>query len=118
MGVHHASFSAPIVSSSTPLPSSPGLRVAAPINAYSAYARATMPDFIRAYQTLAKRPPSASSVLGYDAATVALEGLRRAIKTAGGKRPTRAGVALATHGVPIENALSGPLRFNRAGDLL
>lgn len=73
---------------------------------------------IRAYKTLAHRPPTSSSVLGYDAATVALESLRSAIRKHGGKLPSRMEVATALRGVQLEDALSGALRFNRFGDLL
>jgi len=123
VGVYYASFNAPIADSSTAPPTSPGqTNPAVPkpflTNAYSAYASPSMPDFIRAYTAFVHRPPTASSVLGYDAMSVALEGLRSAIHIGGGKLPTRAEVARALHGVHLENALSGPLRFNRAGDLL
>ena len=123
VGVYYASFSAPIANLSTAPSSVTGQTKAtvpkpSPTNPYSAYASPSMPDFVRAYTAFAHRPPTASSVLGYDAMSVALEGLRSAIHTGDGKLPTRAGVARALHNVQLENALSGRLRFNRAGDLL
>ena len=61
--------------------------------------------------------PTSYSVLGYDAMTVALEALKASIKSAGGKTPTRAQVLKALRGVKVVNGLSGPLSFNKYGDL-
>lgn len=132
-GVYYASFSAPIKTQTGKKPSEAGQDAGAGSNPYVAYASAAMPDFVKAYQKLAGRPPSAASVLGYDAAGVALQGLERAIKASkaadtrpeqaasarpgGSAFPNRATVALALHQVELEGALSGPLSFTPSGDL-
>ncbi len=112
LGLYYASFAAPISGAKQ------NTLLKSQSDAFSAYASPEMPGFVQAYQALAHRPPTPYSVLGHDAARVALEGLRGTLKTAGGKLPTRAEVARSLRKVNLTDTLSGPMRFNRAGDLL
>lgn len=68
------------------------------------------------YQTYLQAKPTSYSVLGYDAMNVALEGIRQAIKTNGGKFPSRLDVQTAIRKVQMPDALSGVINFNSFGD--
>jgi branched-chain amino acid transport system substrate-binding protein len=96
---------------------SSGVLYASYVAPVEAYANPAIPTFVKQFQQVLQVKPTSYSVLGYDAMNVALEGLKSAIKTADGKKPTREQVQTAVRAVKLNNGLSGALSFNAFGDL-
>ena len=94
-----------------------GILYASYVAPLEAYANPKIPQFVKQFQQVLQEKPTSYSVLGYDAMNVALQGLKNAIKTAGGQKPTRGQVQKAVRAVKLPSGLSGALSFNKFGDL-
>lgn len=87
--------------------------VRGPITAFSNAGRRTFAD---AYQQKYGRQPQSRAIFAYDATNVLLNGLKDAIRSAGGKLPSRAAVVTAVRKTSFANAISGTISFNTIGD--
>ncbi|MFC4636897.1 branched-chain amino acid ABC transporter substrate-binding protein [Deinococcus hohokamensis] len=85
--------------------------VAAPIEALPA-----AKTFAASYQKTFGKPAQGFGAFGYDAAKVVLQGILNAIKTNGGKVPSRTQVEGAIRKGTFVGLLSGTVNFNSVGD--
>lgn len=84
--------------------------VAGPVEKYPA-AKAFSEKFAARFN----RPPEAYALYSYDAAHIILDGVEAAIKSQGGKKPSRLHVAQAVRAAQREG-ITGPIAFNENGD--
>ena len=73
-------------------------------------------NFAQAYKNKFKKDPEGYSAYGYDSMRVVILGIADAIKTGGGKKPSREQVAAAVRRVNFDG-LTGKIAFNSRGDI-
>jgi branched-chain amino acid transport system substrate-binding protein len=73
-------------------------------------------DFVTGYQALAGRLPGPQAIMAYDATSVFLEALARAIESQG--RPARGAVVAELSALQDYPGLIGPITFDDRGDLV
>lgn len=72
--------------------------------------------WIAEYEKTMKKKPESYSVYGFDAANVVLNGIREAIKSNGGKKPTREQVLAAVHATKDFKGQFTTVTFDEKGD--